>query len=54
MISIEEINKIKKPSVWTFVDMWPFIERHYTSKYYFKIQIRKVLLSKWLMNRKKF
>ena len=56
MISIEELIKIKKPSVWTFVDMWPFIgAEHYTSKYYFKnSNSEKIsLLSKWLMNRKK-
>ena len=37
MISIEQLIKIKKPSVWTFVDMWPFIgTEHYTSKYYYQ------------------
>ena len=34
MISIEEIKKIKKPLVWTLVDMWPFIgSTHYKREY---------------------
>ena len=46
MISIEEIGKIKKPLVWTAVDMWPFIgSEHYTSSnYYEKNNKKKVIL----------
>ena len=31
MISIDEISKIEKPVVWSFLDMWPFSgTEHYT------------------------
>ena len=56
MISIEEIGKIKKPLVWTAVDMWPFIgSEHYTSSNYYEKNNKKKsnFINNWLLNRKK-
>ncbi len=57
MISIEEIGKIKKPLVWTLLDMWPFIgSAHYTNKNYFsKINNKTSFfdINEWVLNRKK-
>ena len=57
MISIEEIRKIKKPLVWTLLDMWPFIgSAHYTNKNYFsKINNKTSFfdINEWVLNRKK-
>ena len=44
MISIEEIQKIKKPIVWTIVDMWPFTEVHIIQKTIFTNFIIKYLI----------
>ena len=55
MISIEEINKIQKPLVWTIVDMWPFIaSEHYSnSDYYFQNSKTKTsLINNWVLKRK--
>ena len=55
MISIEEINKIKKPIVWTIVDMWPFIgSEHYSnSDYFLKNGKNKTsFINSWTLNRK--
>ena len=31
MMSIEDISKIKKPMIWTFHDMWPFLGSQHLS-----------------------
>lgn len=61
MLSIEQIKKINKPLVWTFVDMWPFLgTEHYSlNSIYFKknFKVSKknffYYLNKWTWERKK-
>ena len=61
MLSIEQIKKINKPLVWTFVDMWPFLgTEHYSlNSIYFKknFKVSKknffYFLNKWTWERKK-
>ena len=59
MISIEEIQKIKKPIVWTIVDMWPFTgSTHYTKNNFYKFH-NKIFdknkmfnIQNWVLKRK--
>jgi len=60
MISVKQINKINKPIVWTFWDMWPFCSvEHYVSddryaiKNYKNNLIKGLDLSKLTLNHKK-
>jgi glycosyltransferase involved in cell wall biosynthesis len=61
MLSIEQIKQIKKPIVWTFVDMWPFLgTEHYSlNQIYFKKKIKIksknffYYLNRWTWERKK-
>jgi len=59
MISIEEIKKIKKPKVWTVVDMWPFTgSSHYTTNNFYKYHNQKFdknflfNIENWVLSRK--
>ena len=61
MISIEEFNQIKKPKIWTIVDMWPFVgSSHYTTNDFYKFKDKKFdekkifNIENWVLNRKKF
>ena len=50
MISIEEIQKIKKPIVWTIVDMWPFSgSTHYTKTIFTSPVIKYLIKTKCLI-----
>ena len=61
MISIDQINKINKPIVWTFWDMWPFCgAEHYTNNKRFQNGYNKnnkdcagLDISKLIWNKKK-
>ena len=61
MLSIEQIKKINKPLVWTFVDMWPFLgTEHYSlNPIYFKKNFKVnnknffYYLNKWTWERKR-
>lgn len=59
MIAIEEFCQIKKPKVWTVVDMWPFTgSSHYTTNNFYKYQNQKFdknflfNIENWVLNRK--
>ena len=60
MIAIEEFCQIKKPQVWTIVDMWPFVgSKHYTTNNFYKFKDKKFdnkkkfNIENWVLNRKK-
>ena len=61
MISIKQFKQIKRPLVWTFVDMWPFlgIEHYSLSRIYFKKNFRLDnknfvdYLNQWIWKKKK-
>ena len=59
MLSIKEVKEIKKPIVWTLVDMWPFTgSTHYTSNDFYKFSNKKFdekkifNIQNWVLNRK--
>ena len=63
MISIEQIAKIKKPLVWTLMDMWPFCgAEHYATDNRFlegynknnkPLDTKFIDINRWVWNRKK-
>ena len=60
MISLQEINKISKPIVWTLLDMWAFTgSSHYTENNFYKFsekdydENKKFNRENWGLNRKK-